>query len=98
MTVRLSLFWVSTWVPLLGFQVENSSLQNAFAIRTALVSVTDEQGVPLQGLGLEDFEIAETGVRRDVVEVVGDGAGHEIFLLVDTGAGFREGIPSLRKG
>jgi len=106
-TVRLSLFWVSTWVPLLwvstwvpllGFQVENSSQQNAFAIRTALVLVTDEQGVPLQGLGQEDFEIAETGVRRDVVEVVGDGAGQEIFLLVDTGAGFREGIPSLRKG
>ena len=84
--------------PSLGLQVDESpSSEDAFAIRTALVSVTDEDGIPLEGLGNEDFQIEEMGVPRDVVEVRG-GVGQEIFLLVDTSAGFREGIPSLRNG
>ena len=96
-TVSNFLFWILT-SPFLGLQVgEPPGSADAFAIRTALVSVADEDGIPLEGLGDEDFQIEEMGVPRDVVEVRG-GAGQEIFILVDTSAGFRQGIPSLRKG
>ncbi len=96
-TVSTFFFWILT-SPFIGLQVdETPSSADAFAIRTALVSVTDEDGIPLPGLGAGDFQIEEMGVPRDVVEVRG-GAGQEIFLLVDTSTGFREGIPSLRKG
>ena len=96
-TVNTVLFWILT-SPLLGLQVDETPISaDAFAIRTVLVSVTDEDGIALPGLGDGDFQIEEMGVPRDVVEVRG-GVGQEIFLLVDTSNGFREGIPSLQKG
>ena len=72
--------------------------EDVFAIRTAVVTVTNENGFPLTGLEAEDFEVLETEVLRDIVEVVGDDEGREIFLLVDTSVGFRGEIPSLRRG
>ena len=72
--------------------------EDVFAIRTALVTVTNEGGFPLTGLEAEDFEVLETEVSRDIVEVLGDEDGREIFLLVDTSAGFSGEVPSLRKG
>ena len=96
-TVNAFLFWI-LMPSFLVLQGDEASISiNAFAIRTALVSVTGADGTPLPGLGDEDFQIEEMGVPRDVVQVQ-SGAGQEIFLLVDTSAGFREGIPSLRKG
>ena len=75
-----------------------SPQEDVFAIRTALVTVTNEGGFPLTGLEAKDFEVLETEVSRDIVEVLGDEDGREIFLLVDTSVGFRGEIPSLRKG
>jgi hypothetical protein len=72
--------------------------KDVFAIRTALVTVTNETGFPLNGLEAKDFEVLETEISRDIVEVLGDDEGREIFLLVDTSAGFQGNIPSLRKG
>jgi hypothetical protein len=72
--------------------------QDVFAIRTALVTVTNERGFPLTGLDEEDFEVTETGITRDVVDVIGDDEGREIFVLVDTSVGFRGEILSLQKG
>ncbi len=71
---------------------------DVFAIRTAVVTVTNENGFPLTGLEAEDFEVLETEVPRDIIEVIGDDEGREIFLLVDTSVGFRGEIPSLRRG
>ena len=62
------------------------------------MTVTNEGGFPLTGLEAKDFEVLETEVSRDIVEVLGDEDGREIFLLVDTSVGFRGEIPSLRKG
>jgi hypothetical protein len=90
--------WILTMTPLLGLQAdETPASAEAFAIRTVLLSVSDANGIPLEGLGDEDFQVEENGVGRDIIEVQ-EGAWQEIFLLVDTSAGFREGIPSLRKG
>ncbi len=72
--------------------------EDVFAIRTALVTVTNENGFPLTGLVANDFEVLEVEVSRDIVEVLGDEDGREIFLLVDTSAAFQGEIPSLRKG
>lgn len=83
--------------PVLAFQADTTGEENTFSIRTVLVSVADAQGVPLEGLAVEDFQVEETGVTRDIVDVQGE-IGQEIFLLVDTGIGFQEEIPSLRKG
>jgi hypothetical protein len=84
--------------PFVGLQAaEAPTATEAFAIRTVLVSVTDANGIPLEGMEEEDFQIEENGVGRDIVEVQG-GAWQEVLLLVDASAGFREGIPSLRKG
>jgi hypothetical protein len=92
------LSWILAISPFPGLQAdETPASAEAFAIRTVLVSVTDANGISLEGLGAEDFQIEENGVGRDIVEVQG-GAWQEIVLLVDTSAGFREGIPSLRKG
>ncbi|MGH9462781.1 MAG: hypothetical protein ACRD1X_16315 [Vicinamibacteria bacterium] len=96
MTTLLS--WILMMTPLLGLQAdETPASAEAFAIRTVLLSVSDANGIPLEGLGEEDFEVEENGVGRDIVEVEG-GRWQEIFLLFDTSAAFREGIPSLRKG
>ena len=97
-TVSTLLSWILTMTPFLGLQAdETPAAAEAFAIRTVLVSVSDANGIALEGLGEEDFQIQENGVGRDIVEVEG-GAWQEIVLLVDTSAGFREGMPSLRKG
>ena len=72
--------------------------EDVFAIRTAVVTVTNENGFPLTGLEAEDFEVLETEVPRDIIKVIGDEEGREIFLLVDTSVGFRGEIPSLRRG
>ena len=91
---------------LLGWQGQSPTAADAvispeedvFAIRTALVTVTNENGFPLTGLVANDFEVLEVEVSRDIVEVLGDEDGREIFLLVDTSAAFQGEIPSLRKG
>jgi hypothetical protein len=69
----------------------------AFAIRTALIAVTDAGGAGIDGLQREDFEISERGIARDVVEVAEEGIAGELYLLVDTSIAFEPHIFLLRK-
>lgn len=57
------------------------------AIRTVIVSVTDESGVHIPGLGVDDFEILERGVERDIETVASSEKEKEITLAVDTSVG-----------
>ena len=81
----------------------NLEIQSAFAqedllaIRTALVSVTDDEGARLEGLERQDFQVQERGTRRDVVEVIDQRSGAELFLLVDTSVVFEPHIFELRR-
>jgi len=74
-----------------------SAQEDAFAIRTALISVTDAQGVSIDGLAQEDFEVEERGTMRDVVEVVDEEAGIELYILVDTSIAFQPHVFLLRR-
>lgn len=74
-----------------------SGQEDAFAIRTVLVSVTDAEGARIEGLAREDFEIRERGISRDVVEVADEGVSGELYLLVDTSIVFQPHIFLLRR-
>ena len=63
--------------------------EDAFAIRTVLISVTDAEGLWIEGLGQEDFELLEKGVPRDVVDAVDEGVSTELYILVDTSIAFQ---------
>ena len=71
--------------------------EDAFAIRTVLISVTDAEGLWIEGLGQEDFELLEKGVPRDVVEVVDEEVGTELYVLVDTSIAFQPHVFLLRR-
>ena len=66
-----------------------SAQEDAFAIRTVLISVIDTQGARIEGLEKEDFELSERGIHRDVVDVVDEGVGAELYILVDTSIAFQ---------
>jgi hypothetical protein len=72
--------------------------KESFAIRTVLVSVTDDKGARIAGLGEDDFEIVERGVDRDITAVVDEEKAAELFLLVDTSVVFRRYTQQLRIG
>ena len=67
------------------------------AIRTVLVSVTDETGAHVPGLGVDDFEILERGVGRDIENVASSEKKTEIMLAVDTSVGVEGQIQFLRR-
>ena len=73
-----------------------SSQEDTLAIRTAMVSVTDEKGMFMSGLGDEDFQISERGTARDVVNVVEVARNADLYLLVDTSIAFRGQVGRLR--
>lgn len=74
------------------------SQEDAFAIRTALVSVTDSSGARVEELTEEDFKLVERGVERDITEVLDEEKGAELYLLVDTSVAMRRYVPQLRSG
>ena len=74
-----------------------SAQEDAFAIRTVLISVTDAQGARIEGLEKEDFELSERGIHRDVVDVVDEGVGAELYILVDTSIAFQSHTFLLRE-
>jgi VWFA-related protein len=67
------------------------------AIRTVLVSVTDESGAHVPGLGVDDFEILERGVERDIEDAASSERETEITLAVDTSVGVLDQIQFLRR-
>ena len=74
-----------------------SAQEDAFAIRTVLISVTDAEGARIEGLKQEDFELSERGIPRDVVDAVDEEVGAELYILVDTSIAFQPHIFVLRK-
>jgi hypothetical protein len=84
---------------LLGVLSRNASSQgDGFAIRSALVAVTDEQGALIEGLGNKDFQVLERGVERDVIEVLTEEKSSELYFLVDSSVAFRIHRSLLRNG
>lgn len=96
--MRLPLL-MSTAVILLNFTSQMAySQEDAFAIRTALVSVTDSSGARIEELTEEDFKLVERGVERDITEVLDEEKGAELYLLVDTSVAMRRYVQQLRSG
>jgi VWFA-related protein len=67
------------------------------AIRTVLVSVSDDGGAAVSGLGIDDFKIVERGVERDIENVESSEKQTEIILAVDTSVASWGKIQILRK-
>ena len=92
--------WLLTFAGGVIFGLGSSSAlvqDEAFAIRTALIAVSDAQGAEIDGLQREDFEISERGISRDVVEVAEEGIAGELYLLVDTSIAFEPHVFLLRQ-
>lgn len=66
--------------------------------RQILVSVLDDDGVPVPDLTTTDFEIREDDVPREVLRVEPAGDGRHIVLLVDTSQEAVRAVSHLRNG
>ena len=95
---KLSLLTLSS-VMLVGLTGQSAdSQEDAFAIRTALVSVTDSSGARIEELSEEDFKLLERGIERDITEVLDEEKGAELYLLIDTSVAMRRYVQQLRNG
>jgi VWFA-related protein len=95
---KLPLLTLSS-VMLLGLTGQSAdSQEDAFAIRTALVSVTDTSGARIEELSEEDFKLVERGIERDITQVLDEEKGAELYLLVDTSVAMRRHLQQLRNG
>ena len=95
---KLPLLTLSS-VMLLGLTGQSAYFQeDAFAIRTALVAVTDSSDVRIEELSEEDFKLVERGIERDVTEVLDEEKGVELYLLIDTSVAMRRYVQQLRSG
>jgi len=95
--MRIGLFAITAGLVCLVRSPSLSGQEDAFAIRTVLVSVTDAEGARIEGLTREDFEIVERGISRDVVEAVDDGVSGDLYFLVDTSVAFQPHVFLLRR-
>ena len=66
--------------------------------RHMLVSVLDQDGTPVGGLGPSDFSIDEDGNSREILRVSHAGAGRQIALLVDTSQAATRSLVEIRNG
>lgn len=96
--MRTPTLFILTSVLLLGLANQRAYSQDAFAIRTALVSVTDSSGARIEELAEDDFKLVERGVERDITAVMDEEKGAELYLLVDTSVAMRRYVQQLRTG
>jgi VWFA-related protein len=64
--------------------------------RELYVSVVDQQGAPAMGLGPDDFEVREDGVRREVLRVTPATDPMQIALLIDNSQAATDAIKDIR--
>lgn len=62
-----------------------------------IVTVTDDDGAPVDGLDVDDFDVREDDVRREVLEVGPAGMDRQVALLVDTSAAATGATANLRR-
>ncbi len=63
-----------------------------------IVTVVDDDGAPVGGLGPADFAIREDGNAREVLRAGPAGAGRQIALLVDTSQAASRALSDFRNG
>lgn len=66
--------------------------------RRMIVSVLDDDGVPVTDLGAADFEIREDDAAREILRVDAAGAGRQIAILVDTSEAAVRAASDFRRG
>jgi hypothetical protein len=66
-------------------------------LRSMYVSVVNEQGAPVPGLGPSDFIVREDRVEREVLRAAPATDPMQVAVLVDNSAAARDGINDLRK-
>jgi VWFA-related protein len=71
--------------------------EDYLAIRTVLVAVKNETGGHVAGLGINDFDVQERGVKRDIETVVSSEKQTEIMLAVDTSVAVTGQIQLIRR-
>ncbi len=64
--------------------------------RSMWVSVVDQNGAPVTGLGPKDFVVREDNVSREILRVVPADEPMQIALLVDTSQAVRNDIANIR--
>ena len=66
--------------------------------RTVWVSVLDEDGAPVDGLGSGDFVVEEDGEAREVLRVGPASTAMQVAVLVDISSAAQSVIPDIRGG
>ena len=64
--------------------------------RRVFVTVMDEAGVPIRGLGAADFAVREGGRDRQVLKVTPADERMDVALLLDTSNALDAGLPALK--
>jgi VWFA-related protein len=67
------------------------------ALKTAVVRITDLKNRSIAGLGPRDFEVLESGIKRDVVSVERSTAPFNLVLLLDVSGSVENYVNFIRK-
>src|ERR1044071_8793171 len=96
---RCMLAGVSIFVALALLAVGRPAALLAQAIeRSMYVSVVDDKGVPVQGLGPADFIVREDNASREVLRVVPASDPMQIAILVDNSSAAEPMLAHIRRG
>jgi hypothetical protein len=77
--------------------VARPAAQRSARERSLYVSVVDQNGAPVAGLGPTDFVVKEDNVTREVLRVVPAEDPMQVAVLVDTSQAARDSIPHIRQ-
>ena len=77
--------------------VARPSAQRSSRERSLYVSVVDQNGAPVAGLGPADFVVKEDNMTREVLRVVPAEDPMQVAVLVDTSQAARDDIPHIRQ-